>query len=298
VDADRLKPLVGDLKRCMATAMGISEEDILDVSLEETTDGVKIMFSIVHTKEAVAALQSPSFNLSKALMEDDNLASVLNLKSKQAVPRVTMELAFEGVDPDKVDVEALKEALAEALGIPVSEIENLELEEKNGAVVVACTFMKTPEAEEVMNDPEFDIYAALAENPEIAAFLNLTSPKTDYVFPFPVLKPDGLDHLQGEIEEAVTSFTKALAIDEAVHGVRVNSVSPGNIWTPLWKAAADAETDPSAAREAGERVQTLRRMGTILETGRLCLCIAADLTFTTGVDHIQSGGAEIGYGIK
>jgi len=97
---------------------------------------------------------------------------------------------------------------------------------------------------------------------------------------------------------AVTSFTKALAIDEAANSVRVNSVSPGNIWTPLWKAGADAEADPTAAREAGERVQMLRRMGTILETGRLCLCIAADLTFTTGVDHIQSGGAEIGYGIK
>lgn len=97
---------------------------------------------------------------------------------------------------------------------------------------------------------------------------------------------------------AVTSFTKALAIDEAATGVRVNCVSPGNVWTPLWKAGADAEADPTAAREGGERVQVLGRMGTILETGRLCLCIAADLTFTTGVDHIMSGGAEIGYGMK
>merc|ERR1719361_2726344 len=106
-----------------------------------------------------------------------------------------MELAFEGVDPEKIDVEALKEALAEALGIPVSEIENLDVTEKNGAVVVACTFMKTPEAEEVMNEPGFDIYAALAEHPDIAAFLNLVCPKTDYVFPFPVLKPDALEDL-------------------------------------------------------------------------------------------------------
>ena len=32
---------------------------------------------------------------------------------------------------------------------------------------------------------------------------------------------------------AITAFTKALAIDEAEHGVRANSVSPGNIYTPL-----------------------------------------------------------------
>lgn len=97
---------------------------------------------------------------------------------------------------------------------------------------------------------------------------------------------------------AVTAFTKALAIDEAIHNVRVNSVAPGNIWTPLWKTGADAEKDPVAAREAGERVQVMGRMGNVLETGRLCLCIAADLTFTTGVNHVQSGGAEIGYGMK
>ena len=33
------------------------------------------------------------------------------------------------------------------------------------------------------------------------------------------------------------------------------------------------------------------RKGTLIETGRLCLSIASELTFTTGVDHIQSGGA-------
>eukprot|EP00037_Helgoeca_nana_P025252 m.274108 g.274108 ORF g.274108 m.274108 type:complete len:337 (+) comp26895_c1_seq1:32-1042(+) len=97
---------------------------------------------------------------------------------------------------------------------------------------------------------------------------------------------------------AITSFSKGLAIDEAEHGVRVNIVSPGNIWTPLWKAWSDGESDPKAAREAGDRVQILGRKGTIIETGRLCLAIAADMTFTTGVDHIQSGGAELGYGMK
>ena len=34
---------------------------------------------------------------------------------------------------------------------------------------------------------------------------------------------------------AITAFTKALAVDEAAHGVRVNSVSPGNIYPPLWQ---------------------------------------------------------------
>jgi NAD(P)-dependent dehydrogenase (short-subunit alcohol dehydrogenase family) len=94
---------------------------------------------------------------------------------------------------------------------------------------------------------------------------------------------------------AITAFTKALAIDEAPHGVRVNSVSPGNIYTPLWQEAIDAAPDPDKCRSDGESAQLLGRMGTIEETGRLCLFLAAQATFTTGVDHIQSGGAELGY---
>jgi len=97
---------------------------------------------------------------------------------------------------------------------------------------------------------------------------------------------------------AITAFTKALAVDEAAHGVRVNSISPGNIYTPLWQEAIDAAADPAQCRADGEAAQLLGRMGTIEETGRLCLFLAAEATFTTGVDHIQSGGAELAYGRK
>jgi NAD(P)-dependent dehydrogenase (short-subunit alcohol dehydrogenase family) len=97
---------------------------------------------------------------------------------------------------------------------------------------------------------------------------------------------------------AITAFTKALAIDEAAFDVRVNCVSPGNIYTPLWQEAIEAAPDPQKCRADGEAAQLLGRMGTPEETGRLCLFLAAEATFTTGVDHIQSGGAELGYGRK
>ena len=96
----------------------------------------------------------------------------------------------------------------------------------------------------------------------------------------------------------ITAFTKAFAVDEAAYGVRINSVSPGNIFTPLWQEAIDASDDPEKTRADGDGAQLLGRMGTIEETGKLCLFIASDATFTTGVDHILSGGAELGYGRK
>jgi NAD(P)-dependent dehydrogenase (short-subunit alcohol dehydrogenase family) len=97
---------------------------------------------------------------------------------------------------------------------------------------------------------------------------------------------------------ALTAFTKALALDEAANGVRVNSVSPGNIFTPLWQEALDAAPDPQRALAEGKAAQALGRMGTAEEVGRLCVFIAAEATFTTGVDHFISGGAELGYGHK
>jgi NAD(P)-dependent dehydrogenase (short-subunit alcohol dehydrogenase family) len=96
----------------------------------------------------------------------------------------------------------------------------------------------------------------------------------------------------------ITAFTKALAVDEAAFEVRVNAVSPGNVYTPLWQEAIDASPDPAKTRADGDAAQLLGRMGTIEEAGQLCLYLAAEATFTTGVDHILSGGAELAYGRK
>ena len=56
---------------------------------------------------------------------------------------------------------------------------------------------------------------------------------------------------------AVLSFTKALAVDEAHYGVRVNAVSPGNVFTPLWQEAIDASPDPGRTRADGEAAQPM-----------------------------------------
>ena len=39
-------------------------------------------------------------------------------------------------------------------------------------------------------------------------------------------------------------------------------------------------------------------MGTLEESGQMCLFLAAEATFTTGVDMLLSGGAELSYGKK
>jgi NAD(P)-dependent dehydrogenase (short-subunit alcohol dehydrogenase family) len=97
---------------------------------------------------------------------------------------------------------------------------------------------------------------------------------------------------------AVLAFTKALAVDEAPYGVRVNAISPGNVYTPLWQEAIDQSADPARTRAEGEAAQPFGRMGTPQEVARLCLYLASEATFTTGADHFVTGGAELGYGRK
>ncbi|XP_056871879.1 17-beta-hydroxysteroid dehydrogenase 14 isoform X2 [Takifugu flavidus] len=97
---------------------------------------------------------------------------------------------------------------------------------------------------------------------------------------------------------AIISMTKAMAVDESVHKVRVNCISPGNVMTPLWEEVAGQSPDAAATIRAGERCQLLGRMGTEAECGRAAIFLAADATFCTGIDLWLSGGAELNYGEK
>ncbi|CAH3015585.1 unnamed protein product [Porites evermanni] len=97
---------------------------------------------------------------------------------------------------------------------------------------------------------------------------------------------------------AVTSMTKALAVDEAKCGVRVNSISPSSVWTPLWEYLAHLSGDFEKSIKDGEECQLLGRMGTLEECGQACLYLAAEATFTTGTDLLLTGGAELTYGKK
>ena len=98
---------------------------------------------------------------------------------------------------------------------------------------------------------------------------------------------------------AVSSLTKALAIDEAQYGIRINAVLPGNIVSNSRVRAEAAASDPRALHDWLESVQWLGRSGTIEEAGNTCLFLASEsASFITGVDLILSGGAELGFGPK
>ncbi len=89
---------------------------------------------------------------------------------------------------------------------------------------------------------------------------------------------------------AVLALTKAMAADEAHHGIRVNCVSPGTVASP-WVERLVAQTeDPEATMDALRRRQPLGRLVGVDEVADAVAYLAAPTTFTSGADFLLDGG--------
>lgn len=94
-------------------------------------------------------------------------------------------------------------------------------------------------------------------------------------------------------------LTRALAVDYAPRGVRVNAVAPAGVMTPLVEEWASSEYNSAEALEAVHRWHLLGRMATIDEIGEICAFLASDeASFLTGQVITADGGAAMGYAVK
>jgi 2-keto-3-deoxy-L-fuconate dehydrogenase len=90
---------------------------------------------------------------------------------------------------------------------------------------------------------------------------------------------------------AVVGFTKAIALDHALDGIRCNCICPGRVETPFVKARLAEYPDPQKARREMESTQAIRRMAQPEEIAAAALYLASDESaFITGTDFIIDGG--------
>lgn len=91
----------------------------------------------------------------------------------------------------------------------------------------------------------------------------------------------------------VRIFTKSAALHcaKSGYGIRVNSVHPGYIWTPMVEAVAGEGGDTDAGRKALEALHPIGRLGRPEEIAYGILFLASDeSSFMTGAELVIDGG--------
>ncbi len=97
---------------------------------------------------------------------------------------------------------------------------------------------------------------------------------------------------------AVINMTRAVAIDCARYGIRVNCLAPGPVETPLLRDWINASPQPAETEEAQTRPVLLKRFGRADEIAEVALFLASDAaSFMTGSVVVVDGGATAWYGL-
>jgi NAD(P)-dependent dehydrogenase (short-subunit alcohol dehydrogenase family) len=95
---------------------------------------------------------------------------------------------------------------------------------------------------------------------------------------------------------ALISLTKALALELAVDGIRVNCVCPAGVDTPLMREWAATLPDPDATLRSQAAMHLTNRLATSEEIAAAITFLASPAaSFITGVALPVEGGATLGY---
>lgn len=95
---------------------------------------------------------------------------------------------------------------------------------------------------------------------------------------------------------AIIAMTKALALDYAKDGVRVNCICPAGVMTPLLEDWIGQQPNPVGTHQVLVDMHPLGRCATTEEVARAVLYLASDSSvFITGVALPVDGGASLGY---
>jgi len=90
---------------------------------------------------------------------------------------------------------------------------------------------------------------------------------------------------------AIRSFARSFAAELKDRGIRVNSLSPGLIETPIINGQFATKEEADGAREMFKQITPLGRIGRPEEMAAAILFLASDdSSYSTGIDLVADGG--------
>lgn len=93
---------------------------------------------------------------------------------------------------------------------------------------------------------------------------------------------------------ALIALARAMSTDYARLGIRVNTVSPGTIDSPMLHDFLAAQSSPDSLRRAFDEMHPIGRVGTIEEVANVFLFLASDeSSFVTGANYQVDGGISV-----
>lgn len=93
---------------------------------------------------------------------------------------------------------------------------------------------------------------------------------------------------------ALIGLTRAMSTDYAKHGIRVNSVSPGTIDSPMLHEFLAQQRDPEQRRREFDAMHPIGRVGQIDEVANVFVFLASDeASFVTGANYTVDGGLSV-----
>lgn len=95
---------------------------------------------------------------------------------------------------------------------------------------------------------------------------------------------------------AVNALTKAMALDYAADGIRVNAVAPAGVWTPMLRQWSKEQPEPVRIAQYLDNIHALGYCPEADEIADVCAFLLSEQArFVTGCIMPVSGGAELGY---
>lgn len=95
---------------------------------------------------------------------------------------------------------------------------------------------------------------------------------------------------------AMNALTKSMALDYAVHKIRVNAVLPAGVWTPMLRKWSKEQPDPASIEKYLDDIHVLGYCPEGEVIADACVFLLSEKArFITGTLLPVSGGAELGY---